>query len=238
MIETHIHILSQIDDGPQNFPESMQLVKAFKNEGIQNIIATPHFWQGYWEPSKEEIQKKVKTLNTAITQLKWNITLFPGCELRLTPDLFSKCSLSSFQTLNNSFYLLVDVYPDLTKNHYQQLKHIKKSKLTPILAHPERYESLKQEENVQKIIDIGVILQLVNSSLLSQKSSIKKQALHFLKNDYYSIIGSDSHNNFDQLFLVSETKKEIIDTVGEKKFELLTETNCAKILNNQPIEQI
>ena len=42
MIDCHCHILPNIDDGPQEVDESIEMAKIASRDGIEKIIATPH----------------------------------------------------------------------------------------------------------------------------------------------------------------------------------------------------
>src|SRR3989339_956541 len=232
MIETHVHILPQIDDGPQDFPESLSLAKAFVQTGYKNIITTPHFWKGYWEPTKKEIQDKIKILNNALKELKWHIKVYPGSEVRLTDYIFEQKPLEQFQSLNNSRYLLVDVYPDITTETISQLEYLLKNNLRPILAHPERYPCLYNLDMVKKIKSLGVLFQLTSVSLIENNRKITNQAELFLKNGYYDLIGSDSHNSQNRFYPLTKVESKIKSLIGLTKWQLLSQTNCANILND------
>ncbi len=41
MIDTHLHILPGVDDGPETIQESLVLARELVNEGIHTAIATP-----------------------------------------------------------------------------------------------------------------------------------------------------------------------------------------------------
>lgn len=43
MVDIHTHIIWAIDDGPESFEQSINILKQAVQEGITNIIATAHF---------------------------------------------------------------------------------------------------------------------------------------------------------------------------------------------------
>src|SRR5947209_4164139 len=47
MIDTHLHILPGVDDGPETIQESLSLARALVQEGIHSAIATPHYNDEY-----------------------------------------------------------------------------------------------------------------------------------------------------------------------------------------------
>ncbi|MDY5059970.1 MAG: CpsB/CapC family capsule biosynthesis tyrosine phosphatase, partial [Staphylococcus simulans] len=42
MIDIHNHIIYNVDDGPKNEDEMISLLKQASEEGINEIVATPH----------------------------------------------------------------------------------------------------------------------------------------------------------------------------------------------------
>ena len=43
MIDWHSHVLPNMDDGSQSVDVSRSMLRALKEQGIETIIATPHF---------------------------------------------------------------------------------------------------------------------------------------------------------------------------------------------------
>ena len=44
MIDVHSHILPWIDDGSRSLEESMEMLRQEAEQGIQRVVATPHFY--------------------------------------------------------------------------------------------------------------------------------------------------------------------------------------------------
>ena len=44
LIDIHSHILPEMDDGAKNIEESKKLLKMLKDQGIDLVVATPHFY--------------------------------------------------------------------------------------------------------------------------------------------------------------------------------------------------
>ena len=43
MIDIHSHILPKIDDGAENINITLEMIKNAVNDGIEKIVATPHY---------------------------------------------------------------------------------------------------------------------------------------------------------------------------------------------------
>ncbi|MBQ5810139.1 MAG: capsular polysaccharide biosynthesis protein, partial [Clostridia bacterium] len=42
--DIHSHLIPNIDDGAQSIAESAKMLQILKDEGVDNILATPHFY--------------------------------------------------------------------------------------------------------------------------------------------------------------------------------------------------
>ena len=58
MIDTHLHILPGIDDGPETIEQTLALARELVKEGIHSAIATPHYNDEFPRRSASEIQER------------------------------------------------------------------------------------------------------------------------------------------------------------------------------------
>ena len=63
MIDFHSHILPNIDDGSTGMDETINLIIEAKQVGFTDIIATPHYIQGYYEYKNYE----------RVTKCSWHV---------------------------------------------------------------------------------------------------------------------------------------------------------------------
>src|SRR5690625_6439687 len=69
MIDIHCHILPETDDGAASLTESLAMAETAANQGIRQIIATPHE-NGQFTNEAEAIQTAVQDLNERLKQEK------------------------------------------------------------------------------------------------------------------------------------------------------------------------
>ena len=62
MLDTHTHILWNIDDGSKNQCMSLQMLEIAARSGTKAIFATPHVIERANKPSWEEIKEKTQQL--------------------------------------------------------------------------------------------------------------------------------------------------------------------------------
>ena len=95
---------------------------------------------------------------------------------------------------NNGKHLLVETsYFNPPIKFRETLKQIKALGYTPLLAHPERYMYMDEQE-YRHLREEGVKFQLNLASLAGgYGKTVKKKAMWLLENGFYSVAGSDLH---------------------------------------------
>lgn len=104
MIDTHIHILPEIDDGSKNIQMSINMAKRAKSLGFDKIIATPHYMDEYSNPNYEEIEKSVDVLNKTLKAEGIDVKIFPGSEIYFIDNLLSMLENKKVRTYSMSKY--------------------------------------------------------------------------------------------------------------------------------------
>ena len=77
MLDTHTHILWNIDDGSKNQCMSLQMLEIAARSGTKAIFATPHVIERANKPSWEEIKEKTQQLRQLCAEAQIDIMLYP-----------------------------------------------------------------------------------------------------------------------------------------------------------------
>ena len=59
--DIHCHIVPGVDDGAKDLKTSVRMLQKEYDDGVRNIIATPHFRYDMFEPSLEQVKKDRKS---------------------------------------------------------------------------------------------------------------------------------------------------------------------------------
>src|SRR5207253_9395543 len=110
MIDTHLHILPGVDDGPETMEESVALARVLVQEGIHSAIATPHYNDLFPRRSAVEIRDRVNELQQVLDHQGIRLRLFAGHEALIKPGLVSDIQTGRLATLNGSRYLLLELW--------------------------------------------------------------------------------------------------------------------------------
>ena len=237
MIDTHSHIIFDIDDGSKSIEESISMIKKMKDIGYTSIIATPHYIENsYYDSDNESKKEKLNIIREELEKSNINIKLYLGNEIFIQDDILHKIKDRKISTLNNSNYLLVELplYEKISDDldiFYELIT--KGAKI--ILAHPERYAIFqKNPKEIEKYIELGVLLQ-GNIDSLSGKygTKSKKLFIKLLKQRKFFILGSDIHTTNSSFYeRLSSLKKEAIKLTNEEYINNLMVNNPKKIIDN------
>lgn len=194
--DVHSHILPGVDDGSACVDESIAMLQAMKSQGIQKVIATPHFYPGMDNP-EEFLARRAEAmdrLSEAISGLPDMPQILLGAEVYYYPEMSNSESLKRL-TMGGSRYIMVELpqspWPDRI---YQELVRIRENQgLIPIVAHVDRYIGRFRTFGIpQRLAELPVLVQ-ANAEFFLQKST-SSMAFRMLKQNSIHLLGSDCHN--------------------------------------------
>lgn len=241
MIDMHTHILPCLDDGAQNVGQSIEIIKQAINQGVTDIIATPHYNKGALNSSVDEVKVAITELKRELELEKININIYLGHEISLYGDIASLLNKSKFLSLASSKYVLIEVDDnELNKDIVNSLYEIKIMGYVPIIAHFERCVlAYKDLSLLKSILSEGALLQINSSSIISSENNNQtKFAKFLLENKLVSFIASDCHNTSTRKPNLDICYNHVKAKYGLKYAEKLFIINPKKIIDNLDIQYI
>ncbi|EDL65254.1 tyrosine-protein phosphatase [Bacillus sp. SG-1] len=236
IVDIHNHILPEMDDGPDNMDQAVNMAKAAADHGISTIIATPHHRNGQFICSPSEIINKVNKLNALLRERRINVQILPGMEIHLYPEICTdliKEIPDSLTLADNHQYILVELpysyYPGFTDTLLYELQL---EGFIPVLAHPERNSVIRRRPNLlYQLIKRGILVQITAGSITGTFGrKIQKFAEKLLKHHLVHFIASDAHNNSSRPFELLYAYNYIAETYSAAYSDYLKE-NAACIVN-------
>ncbi len=191
LTDWHSHILPGVDDGIRTIDESVEVLRRYDELGVKRVWLTPHIMEDY-PNTPEELQRRFEELC-----LEWN----GNVELRLASEnmldsLFEeRLEKRDFLPIGDEKrHLLVETsYFNPPMNMHELLDGIFSAGYYPVLAHPERYRYMK-EEDYRKLKERGVLFQCNLMSLVgAYGETARKKAEWLLKEGMIDLTGSDVH---------------------------------------------
>lgn len=193
MIDWHSHILPGMDDGSHDAAESISLVNMQKLQGIDTVIATPHFYVNdeTVDSFLDRRKKAWELLKTELPEGPPEIVL--GAEVRYYQGISRMDDLKVLRIEGSKLLLLEMPMSSWTEYMIRELIEMSgRSSIKIVLAHMERYLALQTQDAWNRILECGILMQ-ANASFFTSFYT-RRKALTLLKEDNIHFIGSDCHN--------------------------------------------
>lgn len=233
-LDIHAHILPSVDDGAKDMETAIALLEMSKEQGVTDIIATPHFY-----PDTDSAEEFAEITTKAYTDLKNEIAhkelpnIYLGCELRYFNGMGKSRAIKQFVISGTDYLLLELPYgAPITKSVLQDIIDItERQGLTPILAHIERYSKVSGFKKLLKLISDGYAYAHINASSVVNKENARF-CEKLIKGGFVSYIASDTHSPDLRPPLI----KPALDTIAERLGN--SAANRLVIKSNRLLEKI
>ena len=195
-VDIHNHILPGIDDGAKTVEESIALIKAFSEFGVNNFVCTPHIMHNYYDNTPETITHSFQQLkNEMAAQGIMDVALDVAAE-HMIDDNFEEILVQNRVMPLRKHYLLIETSFLQPPINFEQAKNkILAQGYFPILAHPERYLFFHNNFQAYKRLKNQNILFQVNLLSLTgyYGKEIKSMAIKLMDKGLVDFLGSDVH---------------------------------------------
>lgn len=232
-IDMHTHIIPGVDDGAQNLEVALQMLQIAYGNGIRICITTPHFY-GRKRFDQELVEKQFQLLSEEAKKK------YPDMEFYLGNEMYYECLQEDLieeqvvNTLANSRYVLIEFsYTISYRSIYQKARDMILNGYIPIIAHIERYQCMRNLDNVAELIKLGCYVQINSSSLgggmFDRTASYVKK---LLEHHMVHFVATDSHNTSTRKPELQKAIRVIRKIGGEDMVTQLLYENPMKIINN------
>ena len=196
IVDFHSHVLPGIDDGSTSVEETLALLRMEAEQGIRQVVATPHFYPQHDTPERFlQRRKKAEELLLEAVDGKNDLPdVFFGAEVYYFPGI-SNCDALPRLTIDKKEYILLEMPPvPWTDRMYAELEEIPaRWGITPIIAHVDRYLTAFRDFGIPRRLEELPVLVQANASFFLH-SGTRRKALQMLKRDQIQLLGSDCHN--------------------------------------------
>jgi len=239
MKDLHSHILYDIDDGARSLEESLEILKKAFNNGVTDIVLTPHYIKdSMYDVNNQEKIKKLKKLQEELKRNKIDINLYLGNEVYVDDEIVELIENDYIKTINDSRYVLIELP---LNSKYSMLEEVlfklKKKNLVPIIAHPERYICYYNDYDFfDNLIKSGCLFQCNIGSLYGYYGTKSKRMLKgFLKRRMVHFFGSDIHHAASDIYEKDIRKTLFKILKDEEKVDRLLNKNIELVLKNKEL---
>ncbi len=196
IIDFHCHILPDFDDGSLSCDMSLKMLEQEKQQGVERVVLTPHFYRYREEPEhflKRRREAAIKLVN-AMREARGDYPeLRLGAEVAMTRQLRYE-DLMPF-CINNTNTLLLELPFEPMGGWLKDVEAIiNQNRVKVVLAHVERFRSVVGKRDFPKIMELRALKQINTTPLLNDGFFSKKQIFRMIQDEQVHILGTDAHN--------------------------------------------
>ena len=217
MIDIHIHFLPEIDDGPYDFEESINILKRSSEDGVKEMVATPHSKMVWEKMSVARLKELFESYVETVAEEGIPVKLHLGMENRIEPGLEQSFDNGDALTLANSKYMLAELpFEEYPVYADEVLFALQVRGVVPILAHPERNAGIQRDlEIASRLADNGVIMQVTAESFIGTfGGQAKRCAMALLRGGMVHVIAADAHTSTGHRRPKMSSGREAISAIG------------------------
>lgn len=188
----HCHLLPGVDDGVKEIDETLALLDRYEQLGVRRVWLTPHTMEEM-PNTPDSLSQQFDALSQAYTGA---IKLCLASE-HMLDNLFDD-RLATKRVLpigSDGRHLLVETsYFTPPYDFDEKLDAIRSAGLFPVLAHPERYVYM-DDNDYDRLTAQGIPLQLNLFSMVGMYGDeAASKARRLLKKGMYTLVGTDTHS--------------------------------------------
>ena len=239
--DVHCHIIPGADDGSKSMDMSMEMIGMAAAQGFDSFFATSHFSPMFDGCHGTALREKLLRLQEACSKKYGEkIRIFPGQELMYCESSMELLHRGEAQTLADSRYVLMEFYPSESANVIRHaVRELVNMGYIPILAHAERYEEIKQEEQFGELIAAGALLQMnygsLTGGLLDMRAAKCRKLLY---NGLIHFLGTDMHDTGRRGPETGKACDWLEKHLDEEYVREITYGNAQRVINNDRIINI
>lgn len=230
MIDFHTHILPGVDDGSESVEQSLAMLRALAEQGVEEVVATPHFYA-----NSESVDEFLERRNAAYEMLKESMDdsmprVKLGAEVRFYPGLETLTDINKL-CIEGTNILLLEM-PFSRWSDYTVREVIKVSSyrgITLALAHIDRYLSFQESGTWRRFLENDILMQVNAGSFKRFFTGAK--LMRMLRSGMIHMIGTDCHNQDDRAPNMDSASEKIVKKLGED-FLVDFSKRCCRLLNS------
>lgn len=236
MIDIHSHILPDLDDGARDLKESLEMVRIAAEDGIEQMVATPHMFNGLsHNPEPSEIVGRVEALQKAIGG---SLEILPGNEVHIAHDIVEKASEGKLTKLNQQNYMLIE-FPamNVPVGADELFYKLQINGVIPILVHPERNSQIQNRPSiVASFVERGVRIQVTAMSVTGEFGGAAQKCVEtLLRHNCVHFIATDTHRSNRRPPVLSRGRDAAAAIIGDEAATKLVRDNPRCVVAGEPL---
>lgn len=235
LFDIHCHIVPSVDDGARSREEAKKMMYMEYAQGVRYIIATPHFRRKMFETPLEKVKEQFQVLKEIAGEIGEDLDVYLGCEFHANMEMVQMLREGHVLTMADSRYVLTEFSGSADASYIRErLYSLISHGYKPIIAHIERYESMRKDiDLIEEVADMGAFIQINADSILGKEGfGSKRFCKKLLKLGLVHFVGSDCHGSARRISRIGEAYDYVSKKIGVKYAKEIFMKNPQKILSD------
>lgn len=234
LIDLHCHFLPGIDDGAPTAADGIAMLEGLKGLGFSRVVATPHMRAGMFDNEKQGLSAAFESFCPLLAGRD-----VPAVELSsehyFDDQVYTRLLKGEALPYPGERAVLLEFYEmDFPPVVEQRLFDLRRRRLLPVIAHPERYRRFwNHPEVLERLVDQGVATLLDCMALIGKYGRRPQRAAEeLLESELYSAACTDLHRPAD-VALVKRSLELLRKRYGQKEVDFLFVEGPTALLRGQ-----
>ncbi len=235
MIDVHSHLLPDIDDGSRSVAQSVLVLKQFAEQGVTDVILTPHVSAGELENDRDDaLERRDVAYQLLLREAPEVPRLHLGFEIMMNSTLPPEILEDRRFSLAGSRYYLIEFFMSVAEaSALSLLSSLTGTTAIPLVAHPERYRRCTAR-TVARFRELGAKVQ-VDATTLTRSNHRGKAVRQLLRAGLADLVAADNHGDDRTV----RTAVEFLEGKGSSHVaNLLAVANTQAILNDSEMTPV
>lgn len=234
MIDCHLHLLPDLDDGPSTLEESLLLAQALVDDGVRTAVATPHVGHPALGVDPAVIPGAVEAFVRSLAERRIPLEVLAGGEIHVLPATPERLLAGDLPRLGGGRYYLIE-FPQTGIPPFLDafLVRLKAAGFAAVIAHPERFPDVQEDPaSLGPLRRRGALVQVTAEAVLglspNERESEAAEAL--LDLGCVDIIATDSHGTSQRPPSLGRAVEVASHFVGPHRAIAMVESTPAEVL--------
>jgi protein-tyrosine phosphatase len=198
-IDLHCHWIAAIDDGARTPEDGVAMLRALRRAGFDRVVATPHMRPAMFPNTKTDLERAYSAMGPALASADLPEVALSS-EHYFDDVVFGRLMQGEGLPYPGGKAVLVEFpYESFPARVADRFCDLRRKRLRPVLAHPERYHPVwKSIDVLEPLLDGGVVMLLDVAALTGKYGRAPKRAAEeLLEAGFYDAACSDAHKPSD-----------------------------------------
>lgn len=196
LVDTHVHLLAGLDDGPGTMDEAVAMCRMLVAEGARAAAALAHQNDGYPDNLPPRLRQATDRLTAVLAAEQIPLAVRATGEVMATADLPDRLAQGRLLPIaDRGQFLLVEMPHGLFVDLRPIATAVRPKGVRLIVAHAERYPELLHDPGLAEAwIAAGCLIQVTTTELADPPSAADGRAMRdWAKRGVIHLLGSDGH---------------------------------------------